>query len=192
MIIIALDTLCEQIGPSLRRHFADLLKERDSCLAILNTNNQQMVQFITYNWEMIKNLDGPFPVLINSRFAFPFRIKRNEFIWIHNFDIVHLRNSVITNILLPETSSRNFKHALNKVLYIFYHYWFIKKNASIDDLTRSACFELQELVKMIMERELTIYRNYTTAPLIEAIRWRVAEENIYLLTKNRTLNMRKI
>ncbi len=192
MEIIGLDKVIEDIGSQSRLHFQDLILKREELLRFYTANNEAMREHIAANWN---NLAGekPFLVVENEGYRFSFRRRERDFNWIENYDLAHFRNSLVANILLGSDQGE-MKARLDKVIYLSYYYRFMRKDDSIDNLTQNTCFELQEIIKQMIEKETTLYRNYPTAQTIDAVRWRLTSERLLLLAggKPSSINLRKM
>lgn len=187
MKIITLDTVMEEVGSQSRLHFAGLMEKRPQILEKLETEGITMRELIASSWrELTKE---PYQVVENS-YNFVFRKGSSDFCWLQVYDSVHFRNSLLINMVLKEQEESASK--LNKVIYLLYAHNFMRKEMLIDDLTQSVCFELQELIRLLIEKETTVYRDYSTAQAIEALRWRLTSERVTLLARGpASINFRR-
>ena len=188
MKIITLDEVLSEIGSQSRCHFQNL--KRAELIEFFNQNNEQMREFIASSWSSLVE-SSPYLAVENGEYRFAFRKREQDFNWIENYDLAHFRNSVITNILFGPNQGE-IKDRLDKIIYLNYYYRFMKREEKIDDLTQNTCFELQEIIKVIIDKELTLYRNQPTVQAIDAVRWRLTSERLSLLANRpSTVNFRK-
>jgi hypothetical protein len=156
---------------------------------VFSSKNLEMREFVVDNWDIILQ-EGPYPFINHSGFSFPLRVKKGDFVWVANYEVSHMRNSIIAHILVREDEG-SIKNRLDKIIYLYYHFWFMKKEADIDSITHNVCFELQDIIKQLIDKELTLYRPYQTSQLIDSVRWRLSSENLLLMARLPTLNMRR-
>lgn len=189
MKLVTLDEVLSEIGSQSRYHFQNL--NRLGLMAVFTRDNEPMREFIASNWSSLMG-SSPYLAVEHDGYRFSFRKRERDFNWIENYDLAHFRNSLIANILFgPEQGE--MKTRLDKIIYLNYYYRFMKREEKIDDLTQNTCFELQEIVKVIIDKETTLYRNQPTAQAIDAVRWRLTSERLLLLANRpSTVNLRKM
>jgi len=190
MQIIRFDEIMEDIGSSIRSHYINILPQRQAIVEIFSSKNLEMREFIVDNWDRVLS-SGPYTFIEHSGMTFPLRAKKASIIWIANHEVPHMRSSVIANILVKEDEG-SIKDRLDKIIYLYYHFWFMKKEADINSITHNVCFELQDIIKQLIEKELGLYRQYNTSALIDAVRWRLSSENLLLMARVPSLNMRRL
>jgi len=190
MIQIQLKDILESIDSLSRNYFSKLIVKRETILSEFNNNKAAMAKMISDDWSNIKK--GEYLAIQDGEDGFPFVFRKNSttaYKWIENYDPVHLRNSVIANILLP--SNFELKDRLNQIVFLYYQYWFLKLDATIDTLTHNVCFELQELIKLLIDKELTLYRKAPTEQYLSALRMKIMSEKLLMMGNKKTINLRK-
>lgn len=188
MRILTLEQAIGHIGTQVRTHFTNLMEKREEMFDEFNLNRSVLATYVADNWE---DLPIGFLALEYKDMIFIIRKRARDFFWITDYDTNHLRNSLIANILLDETLS--MKDRLDRIVYIYYYYWFLRKRdeTTIDNITHNVCFELQEIIKLLIQKELSVYRNYNTVELVNAVRWRLASENLLLMARTSSINFRR-
>jgi hypothetical protein len=189
MVIKDYFEVVDEVKSQSRNYFYQLMENRENIIASFEKNKLKMKMVIADKWKELP--DGKsFLVIIDNGFPFIFRRRGQDFYFLVDYDLAHLRNSVIANILLNEEVSLKIK--LDRIIYLYYQYWFLKKkNTTIDEITHNVCFELQEIVKLIIEKELTLYRLYPTNTYLEGLRIRLTSERLVSLARAQIINFRK-
>lgn len=89
----------------------------------------------------------------------------------------YLTSSLIKNILFAPVSY-DTKARLDVIVFSWYYYWFVKSDKDITNITHNVCFQLEETIKTILDKELTLYRAFETAEAISALRFRLSSERL--------------
>jgi hypothetical protein len=100
----------------------------------------------------------------------------------------YLINSLLLNVMFVDTMS--MKEKLDQVVFIWYYHQFMKTNKDITDLTHRVCFQLEEMIKTVIEKEVTIYRNYDTSEIVAALRGRLSSERLVNMGVGKTKNVK--
>lgn len=95
----------------------------------------------------------------------------------------HLLNALIQHII--QSTAISMKARLDNVVYTWYYYWFLRyDNKSITGLTHNVCYQLEEMIKTILAKELTLYRTANTAEMVSALRMRLSSERLVNMGTN--------
>lgn len=182
MKIISLNEVIEDVGSQSRLHFNGLLEKRANLVSFFQSENLKMRELIANEW---RDLPIRFPkepyLVVQNEYNFVFRKGSQDFTWLENYDPVHFRNSLLINLVFKDSEDSAIR--LNKAIYLLYYHCFMRKEDLIDNLTQSVCFELQELIRLLIEKDTTVYRQYNTSIALDALRWRLTSERVTLLAK---------
>ena len=191
MHISLLQSFILDIGSQSRCYFENL--DRSNFIKIKQDNNAEMIRYIADSWNDPANVSASHLILTHNDCNFLFTKTCRHFSWIEYYHNMHFRYSLIINILLNDNYG-TMKHKLDSLVYSLYYYRFIKHEDKINNLTQNTCFELQELIKILIDKENTTYKHYQLAPIIDAIRLRITSERLPLLASKSpaTINFRKI
>lgn len=88
----------------------------------------------------------------------------------------YLTSSLLHNVMFCE--SIGIKYKLETIMFTWYYYWFITSNKDITNITHNVCFQLEEMIKQIINKELGIYRGYNTADAVASLRLRLSSERL--------------
>jgi len=104
------------------------------------------------------------------------RLKPNEEnVLIVDYDAIHLTYSLTTHFLFADYP---MKDKLDAIVFTWYYYWFMHRDKDVGDMTHNVCFQLEEMIKTVMTKEYTLYKDYKTAEAIAALRARLASERL--------------
>ena len=104
------------------------------------------------------------------------RLKPNEgSVMVVDYDVSHLTYSLTTHFLFADYT---MKDKLDAIVFTWYYYWFMHRDKDVADMTHNVCYQLEEMIKMVMTKEYTLYKDYKTAEAIAALRTRLAAERL--------------
>jgi len=110
-----------------------------------------------------------------------------EFREITSYTTNHLRSSIIKNILLS-TNYMGVAHISKDILFMLYHYYFYRRNENdrdaINDIASSVVCELENLIKVLIEKQDTIYRGKDISVIVPYLVNMVRMENIAMFGNN--------
>lgn len=136
---------------------------------------------------------SPFLVLNDSAAPIVHLIRnKNEVLtFIKDYNTSHITSSLIANILFGD-SSVSTKTILDSIVFTWYYYWYILTDWDISNITHNVCFQLEEMIKTLIMKELTLYRKYNTAEAIRILRQRLNSERLVNLgSLPLTVNLRR-
>lgn len=171
-----------------RIYFSSKVPQRGDIKAGFDTHYGSIINRIQDNQFMGSHFLG---VQISTiDFIYLYRLSRRGYQFLHHYDTSHLRNSVITNIIFNQDLSTKDRSLM--ITWIWYYYWFMKSEGAINNLTHNVCYELEEMIKLILQKEYTIYRQANTSEAVNLLRARLrAEGLVNLATSPRGINFRR-
>lgn len=188
-MITTLRSELEGIGP-IRTYFSRFIDRRDKIIDFWNSRQREETQQISRLFSVTGSEEPYHIVRIDGMdFRFLFRRSRQNFGFVQDYDTSHLRNSVIANSMLKEEIQ--MKDRLDMVMFVWYYYWFFKDRRDINNLTHNVCFEIEEMIKLIIQKELTLYRTYNTAEILQSLRWRLSAERLLGSERRSSINFRR-
>lgn len=123
----------------------------------------------------------PFLVVKNKNEIYIVR-NNNKGNLVGDYTTNYLTNSVITNIIFGGgkygTFPANMKSRLDSSSFIWYYYWFINSDKDLTNITHNTCFQIEEMIKQILNKELTLYRTFPTGEAVTGLRTRLASERL--------------
>ena len=134
-------------------------------------------------------------IINDSSFIFPHMIKVSSarkselFKYVCDYDTIHMYNSLISNILLNPLIEEHNK--IYHTAFILYYFWFMNPHMnSIEQVTRAVCCDFEAMIKIIIDKEMTIYKDFNTNQAVTILRDRLRSERI-LISYNSNINFRK-
>lgn len=105
----------------------------------------------------------------------------------------YLISSLLLNIMFNQSNLLETRDRLNMITFSLYYYCFLKSTRDLSDLTHNVCFEIEEMIKVILEKELTRYRSFNTSEAVSSLRQRLASERLVNMgNQSRGVNLRRL
>lgn len=194
MKLVSLETTVNDVG-SPRDHFLKLKEHRDSIIAKLDPYTDKL-DTAALSVEIVKYLAKGFEVfasIVDEELAYPMVVRtdlnKKSVVFFHTYDWIHAQSSIIRNVLLHRTMSVRTK--INYTLYLLYYYWFLRvPNYSDTELQEKVCLELENIIKTLILKEATVYRNFNVTRIVAALKFRLSSERLSLESKS-SINFRK-
>ena len=150
------------------------------------------------------SVDQKFVVYSNNQVLFPYVIRIKPYAVqpfqvrvIESYPRTYLLNSILNNILFgsyPETDVLTDVDVIRMktavwmlYYYFFYYYW---RDADINAVTERVKFGISDLIKTIINRNETKYRNINTDNIIDGLRVRLNMETASLQVRGTGFDMR--
>lgn len=182
--LITVDTFLEEVKPtSIRSHFKRILPIRNELI-----NSVPIHEVLQPD----ASLHSPFVVAIDTdkpSYLNVARLTTREVRPIAHYQLPYLRNSIISNVFFkwPE----EMKKKLDVAVFSLYYYIFLQTD-KLNDITHNVCYEMEEMVKTVIKKEMTLYREYNTLEVITELRARISNERLLNMGWiNRNINFRR-
>lgn len=169
---------------SIRSYFSSLLPLRDRTLGALHTIPQQTAPISSqlYPFGVIHDLEDKSCVHVA-------RLTVNDTKLIGTYESPYLRNSIISNVFFKW--AEDMKKKMDTAVFSLYYYIFLQTD-ELNDLTHNVCYEMEEMVKVIIKKETSLYRNYDTLEIISELRRRISSERLLNMGyTNKNINFRR-
>lgn len=170
--IINLQDYISKVIP-IKQHFEDLRKKRDEII-----NMDVSIIRTIYSSPLANILNSNYQLYITDNIPYPILFKSNgEIKPIRNYEIRHLKNSIIRSLLILENSHLDLRTKMNCMCYVLYYFHFIKCH-NPEDISASVIDSIQSIIRLILEKNLTLYRNINTRELLYSLDWKLKEEKM--------------
>lgn len=110
--------------------------------------------------------------------------------FICDYEEPHLNYSLTINYMFNNTYS--MRERLDAIVFTWYYYIFLKTNKKMPEIIHNVCFQIEEMIKNIIQKELTVYRDFNTAEAITALRQRLANERLGNMGEPKGINIRRL
>ena len=169
--LVNLEDYVKNITP-IKNHFEKLKDTRDDILKI----DSSLVRHIYSNAQLYDSLNKNYQLLVVPDVIYPILFKSNgEIQPIVNYESRHLRNSVVKSLLVQENVTMLIK--MNNLTYVLYYYSFFKCPNPID-ISLNVITDMENIIRMIIDKDLTLYRNVNTRELLYCLDWKLREEKM--------------
>lgn len=188
MLLTTMDQLIET-HRSPRLYFAGKMKEKDEIKRWLDTHLSTVNEYVG----TFTPTDGSsFFGVTTTRpdFVYLLRTSRRGLQYVHHYDSAHLRNSIIANVVLNENLSE--KDRMSTTSWLWYYFWFMRSEDNINNLTHNVCYEIEEMIKLILLKENRLYKDTNTREAVQLLRGKLRSEGIVNLTnRSKGINFRR-
>jgi len=115
--------------------------------------------------------------------------KTDEPNFIINYADVHLYNTLAKELI--GAGEKGAKTMSEWVVYMLYYYRFFRSQ-NMEEMCNAVLSDIADIISMIIRREYTTYREFSTGAAIDALRWKYKSERILQLGKAPTnINLRR-
>lgn len=172
-----------------RLYFADKIEQKQEIKQWIDAHLSHVNQYLE-GFNPISDCSFFAVTTLDPDFSYMMRVSRRGLQYVHHYDAAHLRNSIIANIVLNENLSN--KERMTTTSWLWYYFWFMRSEDSINNLTHNVCYEIEEMIKLILQKENRLYREANTREAIQLLRGRLRSEGIVNLTnRSKSINFRR-
>jgi hypothetical protein len=108
---------------------------------------------------------------------FIFKYKGKDIKSLSSYNPTHIKSSIIKTILLDGSDCIDVR--ADRAVAILYIYWFCNTDNGIKDITHNVCVDIESIISTIIEKGLTLYKDYTiTSEVIECLREKLRSEKL--------------
>jgi len=188
MVLTTMSQLTEQ-HRSPRLYFADKMEQKQEIKQWIDTHYSHVNQYLE-DINPISNCSFFAVTTSVPAFSYMMRISKRGHQYVHHYNTAHLRNSIIANVVLNENLSD--KERMTTTSWLWYYFWFMRSEDNVNNLTHNVCYEFEEMIKLILQKENRLYRETNTRKAIQLLRGRLRSEGIVNLTNISTsINFRR-
>lgn len=184
MVLTTMSQLTEQ-HRSPRLYFADKMTQKEEIKQWIDTHFSHVNQYLE-GFNPISDCSFFSVTTSVPDFNYLMRVSRRGTQYVHHYDAAHLRNSIIANVVLNENLSE--KDRMSTTSWLWYYFWFMRSEDNINNLTHNVCYEIEEMIKLILQKENRLYREANTREAVQLLRGKLRSEGIVNLT-NRSMGI---
>lgn len=125
-----------------------------------------------------QTIDNGYRIIISDSLPIPyvFKYKGKTIKSLHEYGTVHIQSSMIRSILLD--GDGDLESRINRMTYILYNYWMLHKT-TIQEVTFNVCVDIESIISTIIDKGLTLYREYTiTGEIVDKLREKLLNEKL--------------
>jgi hypothetical protein len=140
--------------------------------------NGESEDYKTLNLLCKQTVDNGYRIILSDLLPIPFvfKFKGKSIKSLYEYEDVHIQSSIIKTLLLDGDGDLDSR--VNRAIYILYNYWFFHKN-NISDITLNVCVDIENIISIIIDKSLTIYREYTiTGEIVDKLREKLVNEKL--------------
>lgn len=179
MKLLQLTTFLDKMDSTPRLYFHNRLNYREDISQNFLTKTNSMYLLVQQNMTAPVDVSPFVAIELNSGdFKDCGHVVRNDITdprLVIKYTAKYLTSSLLLNIMF--NPSFTTKSKLDQITYVWYYYFFMS-DKDLVNITHNVCFQLEEMIKQIITKELGIYRNFNTADAVAALRLRLASERL--------------
>jgi hypothetical protein len=124
-----------------------------------------------------QTVDNGYRIILTDLLPIPFvfKFKGKTIKSLYEYEDVHIQSSMIRLLL---DGDGDLDSRINRMVYILYNYWFFHKN-NIKDITMNVCVDIENIISIIIDKSLTLYREFTiTGEIVDKLREKLLNEKL--------------